>query len=90
MPHTTCAHCNVAIADHSTMVEQDGKTYCCKNCAATTTASTMNQHHQAALGACAHCHVPIVDPSTRVERDGATFCCGNCAEAMPAGAGHQH
>jgi predicted RNA-binding Zn-ribbon protein involved in translation (DUF1610 family) len=35
MPHTACAHCGVQIIDHSTMVERDGKTYCCANCAAT-------------------------------------------------------
>jgi len=35
MPHAVCAHCGVQIIDHSTMVERDGKTYCCGNCAAT-------------------------------------------------------
>ena len=84
MPHATCAHCGVTITDHSTMVEQAGKTFCCNNCAATT----MTAANQAAMGTCAHCHVPIVDPSTRVERGGETFCCGNCVAAMPAGARH--
>ena len=87
MPHTTCAHCEVAITDHSTMVERAGKTFCCTNCAAMTTGQTT----QAAMGTCAHCHIPIVDPSTRVERDGEMFCCTNCAAAMTAGAGqHRH
>jgi hypothetical protein len=84
MPHTTCAHCNVAITDHASMVERDGKTFCCSNCAATTT----DQSGQAALGTCAHCHVPIVDPSTRTEQNGEMFCCTNCAAAMTTGAGH--
>ncbi len=34
MPHATCAHCGVQIIHHETMVERDGKTYCCLNCAA--------------------------------------------------------
>jgi hypothetical protein len=82
--HTTCAHCGVTIADHSTMVERAGNAFCCNNCAATT----MGQTSQAAMGTCAHCHIPIVDPSTRVERNGEMFCCGNCAAATTAGAGH--
>ena len=28
-----CAHCNVEIRDQSTMVQRDGKTFCCNNCA---------------------------------------------------------
>jgi len=86
MPHATCAHCNVAIVDHTTMIEQDGKTFCCTNCAATGQDGMMAQ---AALGTCAHCHVPIVDPSTRTEQNGEMYCCSNCAAAMTAGAGHQ-
>src|SRR5574341_1011201 len=34
MPHAVCAHCGVRIVHHETMVERDGKTYCCANCAA--------------------------------------------------------
>jgi DNA-directed RNA polymerase subunit RPC12/RpoP len=34
MPHAVCAHCGVRIVYHDTMVERDGKTYCCANCAA--------------------------------------------------------
>jgi len=34
MPHAICAHCGVQIIHHETMVERDGKTYCCANCAA--------------------------------------------------------
>ncbi|MCC6388047.1 MAG: hypothetical protein IT302_11775 [Dehalococcoidia bacterium] len=30
-PH--CAHCKVEIQDRSSMVERDGKQYCCNNCA---------------------------------------------------------
>jgi Prokaryotic metallothionein len=85
VPHQTCAHCGVEIGDHSTMVERDGKAFCCNNCAAFATGQTA----QAAMGTCAHCHSPIVDPSTRVERNGEMFCCPNCAAAMPAGAGHR-
>ncbi|GBD13277.1 hypothetical protein HRbin24_01301 [bacterium HR24] len=33
MPHASCAHCGCRIVDHSTMVEREGKTYCCVNCA---------------------------------------------------------
>jgi hypothetical protein len=28
-----CAHCNTPIVDESTMVQRDGKTFCCNNCA---------------------------------------------------------
>jgi hypothetical protein len=28
-----CAHCNTEIVDTSTMVERDGRTFCCNNCA---------------------------------------------------------
>ena len=84
MAHATCEHCGVTIGDHETMVERDGKTFCCNNCASSLTAQTS----QAAMGTCAHCQIPIVDPSTRVERNGEMFCCSNCAAAMPAGAGH--
>jgi hypothetical protein len=34
MPNQRCAHCDCPIIDESTMVEQNGKTYCCRNCAA--------------------------------------------------------
>jgi hypothetical protein len=30
-PH--CAHCNVEIQDRSSMVERNGKQFCCNNCA---------------------------------------------------------
>jgi hypothetical protein len=30
----TCAHCKSPIVDESTMVKQNGRTYCCKNCQA--------------------------------------------------------
>jgi hypothetical protein len=33
MSHAECAHCGVLITDHSTMVERDGKSFCCNNCA---------------------------------------------------------
>jgi hypothetical protein len=86
MPHTTSDHCNVAITDHTTMVEQGGKTYCCTNCAAVHAGPSSTQ---AAMGTCAHCQVPIVDPSTRVEQQGMMFCCMNCAAAMPASTGRR-
>ena len=86
MPHVSCAHCKVEITDHSTMVEQDGKAFCCNNCAAMMAGVTAGT----ALGTCAHCHVPIVEPSTRVEREGAVFCCTNCAAATTAGSGQRH
>jgi hypothetical protein len=75
----------VTIGDHTTMVERDGKTFCCNNCAVFASGQTAGM----AMGTCVHCHSPIVDPSTRVERNGEVFCCNNCAAAMPAGAGHQ-
>lgn len=28
-----CGHCNVEIRDRSSMVERNGKHYCCNNCA---------------------------------------------------------
>ncbi len=33
METPTCAHCDTLIVDRSTMVERDGKTFCCNNCA---------------------------------------------------------
>lgn len=85
MPHATCAHCNVSITDHSTMVERDGKTFCCNNCA----SMMSGQASQGSGPTCAHCHSTITDTSTLIQRDGMTFCCNNCAMAMAAGAGHQ-
>jgi hypothetical protein len=32
-PMKKCAHCDTPIVDESTMVERDGKTFCCNNCA---------------------------------------------------------
>lgn len=34
MPNEICAHCGVPIIYEETMVKRDGKTYCCRNCAA--------------------------------------------------------
>ena len=28
-----CGHCDTLITDRSTIVERDGKTFCCNNCA---------------------------------------------------------
>ena len=81
MPHVTCAHCRVQIADRKSLAERDGQTYCCNNCAAMASGQTAS----AALGTCAHCQAPIVDPSTRVEGEGELYCCNNCAAAMTAG-----
>ena len=39
MANNRCAHCDCEIIDESTMVEQDGKTYCCRNCAAADEAA---------------------------------------------------
>jgi len=33
MTDPECSHCGVLITDHSTMVERDGMTFCCNNCA---------------------------------------------------------
>ncbi len=34
MPGTNhCAHCKTEIRDQSTMVQRNGQTYCCNNCA---------------------------------------------------------
>ena len=84
MADVTCAHCNVRIGDHSTMVERDGQTFCCNNCA------LMGAGHPPAKGGdttCAQCKVPIVDTSTQDERTGRTYCCPNCAAAMIQAAG---
>jgi ribosomal protein L37AE/L43A len=67
--------------DHATMVERDGASYCCNNCA----SMSMDRAGQAGVPACAHCQVPIVDTSTEVSREGMTFCCINCATAMTTG-----
>jgi hypothetical protein len=84
MPHATCAHCQSQIVDHSTMVEQNGQTYCCNNCAQAMSGPTAPDQGSAT---CAHCQTPIVDTSTQVVRNGLTFCCDNCAIAMAQGAG---
>jgi hypothetical protein len=86
MPHATCAHCNVTITDHSTIVDQGGKTFCCTNCMADETGQMRGQQ---ATATCAHCQTPIVDPSTQADQGGKTFCCTNCAAAMAAGAPHR-
>ncbi|MCC7372821.1 MAG: hypothetical protein IT306_30695 [Chloroflexi bacterium] len=86
MPHTTCAHCHVAITDHATMVEHGGRTFCCTNC---SSAEHGQMRGRATTEMCAHCHVPLVDQTTLAERNGQTFCCVNCASAMAASVG-QH
>jgi hypothetical protein len=81
MPYATCAHCDVAITDHATMVDHAGKSYCCTNCMA---AETGQMQGRPGTARCAHCQTPIVDASTQAERNGMTFCCTNCAAAMAA------
>jgi hypothetical protein len=68
------------------MQESEGKTYCCRNCAAM--ASGTRATPQGAKR-CAHCESVIVDASTQVEHEGQTFCCNNCAAAMAEGATHR-
>ena len=82
MPGTTCAYCGTAITDPSTVVEPDGATYCCNNCAQNADDSV---YREGAAGTCAHCATTIVDASTLVEQDGMIFCCRNCAAAMAEG-----
>ncbi len=85
MPHATCAHCGTPITDHSTLVEHEGRTYCCNNCLQMVSGTAQPAPGRAT---CAHCQMPILDASTQAERDGQTFCCNNCATAMVQGAGH--
>ena len=33
MPDVFCGHCDTLITDRSSVVERDGKTFCCNNCA---------------------------------------------------------
>jgi hypothetical protein len=68
------------------MVERNGQTFCCNNCA--MAASGMGQQRSSSA-VCAHCQTPIFDESTQVERGGQSFCCNNCATAMAQGSGHR-
>jgi predicted hydrocarbon binding protein len=77
-----CAHCGTALVDRSTLVEEEGRGYCCPNCAAMARGQTV---HASAAGICAHCASAIVERRTEVERDGMLFCCRNCATAMGGG-----
>jgi len=85
MPHASCAHCGTAITDHSTQVEFEGKTYCCKNCQHMAGGTS-----EVPPGAekCAHCGMSIVDTSTQVKRGVQTFCCNNCASATADSGSH--
>ena len=90
MADVTCAHCNVRIGDHSTMVEREGQTFCCNNCAQMAGGQPLASGGQVAqMGGtvCAHCQMGIADTSTQVTRGTQTFCCINCANAMAAGTG---
>jgi hypothetical protein len=33
MKEVLCGHCDTLITDRSTVVERDGRTFCCNNCA---------------------------------------------------------
>jgi predicted RNA-binding Zn-ribbon protein involved in translation (DUF1610 family) len=77
MAKDACEHCGTPILHTGTKVTQDGKTFCCRNCAA---AAGTN----ASMGtdSCAHCGTPIVWRETIAERAGQTYCCENCADAV--------
>ncbi len=80
MTHVSCANCGTQIVDHTTMQEQGGESYCCRNCAAMVAGTT----YEPGAPRCAHCEMPIVDVTTKVEGARRTFCCNNCAIAMAA------
>lgn len=86
MSHAACAHCNVMITDHATMVEHGGRTFCCTNC---SSAESGQMRGRGTSETCTHCRVPLVDQTTVTERNGQAFCCVNCASEMAAGVG-QH
>lgn len=77
MPEPLCQHCGSAITHQDTKVTENGKTFCCRNCAAAggTNASM-------GTSVCAHCQAPIVWRETISTRGDQTFCCENCADAM--------
>lgn len=82
MSQAVCAHCGVLITDRSSVVEVEGKAYCCSNGAQMMDDSSFRA---SASGVCAHCGATISDPSGGVERDDMKFCCVNCAAAMAEG-----
>jgi hypothetical protein len=77
---TNCARCGAPFVDQTTLVEQEGQTYCCPTCLAVASGEV----HPATPGrvTCAHCQAPIADKVSQVERVDQTFCCLNCATAM--------
>ena len=79
-PNADCARCGAPLVDPTTLVEREGRTYCCPTCVAVASG----QVHPATPGrsTCAHCQAPIADKAVQVERAGQTFCCLNCATAM--------
>jgi hypothetical protein len=82
VPHASCSNCETEIADHTSMVERQGRTFCCSNCAVLFDGAV----GQTSIESCAHCHNPIVDPSTHETAGQNTYCCGNCATAAAASA----
>ena len=78
MPQAACSFCAAPIIDETSMVEHQGRVYCCDNCALAAEGMP-----PAVGGAqlCAHCGASIADVSTMIEREGLIYCCANCAAA---------
>ncbi len=71
--------CGVRLTDRTTVIENEGKIYCCGNC-------FIHDTHPAAQSApdresCAYCGLTLIDTQTRVQRGVNVYCCNNCANA---------
>jgi hypothetical protein len=73
-----CRNCRTPILDYTSVVETQGRIYCCGNCAATARDAEPVQPDQPT---CARCDAPLIEAEGAVERSGLTFCCYNCAAA---------
>ncbi|MGB8644639.1 MAG: hypothetical protein WCF84_05345 [Anaerolineae bacterium] len=75
-----CALCGTRLTDRSSVVENEGTLYCCRNCLIHA------MRPDAALVAdsgehCAYCGMGIVETTTRVQQGIHIYCCNNCANA---------
>ncbi len=75
-----CAQCGTRLTDRSSVVENEGTLYCCRNCFIHAANPGTAQALQVA-DHCAHCGMSIVDSSSRVQRGLNVYCCNNCANA---------
>ncbi len=74
-----CAMCGVRLTDRTSVVENEGKLYCCSNC-------FLHDTHPAAQNApgrpnCDYCGLTILENQTTVQRGINIYCCNNCANA---------